>query len=67
MPREEVVGDICTSKLCLGIAYQAGHVWAASITRCPEEQDPTEWGWNILDRMIQPNWSDLEEASKACR
>ena len=48
-------------------AYQAGHVWAASISRCPEEQDPTKWGWKMVDGHIEPHWSDLEEASKECR
>ena len=50
-------------------ALQAGHIWFQSVIRMPELPDPAHWGWMRLDENSpwKPFWTDLPEASKACR
>ena len=50
-------------------ALQAGHVWFQSVIRTPELPDPKLWGWTRSDEKSswEPFWTDLPEASKACR
>ena len=47
--------------------YQAGHVWARSLEKCPNLPDVLLWGWTINDdNSISPFWTHLKEASTAC-
>ena len=42
-------------------------IWANSLSRCPEPMDPTKWGWKRVESSLEHYWSELPEASKACR
>lgn len=49
--------------------YQAGFIWGQTLTANPTVPSPEDWGWMRRERdsSLTPYWTDLPEASKACR
>ena len=46
--------------------YQGYHVWGQLIELNPDLPPPMDWGWKIEDNILQPLWTTLPEAAKAC-
>jgi hypothetical protein len=49
--------------------YQADHVWAKASEASPTLPSPGDWGWKWSenDGQWKPFWTELPEASVACR
>ena len=47
--------------------YQAGFVWAQSLSRIQELPPPQNWGWQDVEGNWHPLWTILPEVSKACQ
>ena len=55
------------SKHVLRSSYIAGYVWGQSIIANQVLPNPEEWGWKIVDGNFIPHWTDLPDATVACR
>lgn len=47
--------------------YQAGICWSQMTVLAPRLQSPSDWGWIKTDGRWNVHWTDLPQASKACR
>ncbi|KAK0052038.1 Pinin [Biomphalaria pfeifferi] len=52
---------------CKRAIYQGGHIWSQAHERQPVLLDPSDWGWQFMDRQWQPFWTVLPQASLTCR
>jgi hypothetical protein len=52
----------------MGIAvYQAVYCWGQKFITTPTLPSPDEWGWRQVDKIWEPRWTNLPEATDACR
>ena len=56
----------CLQKHILRSCYQATN-WSNALLKERPSLDPLDWGWMKTDKGFIPLWSDLPDASKACR
>jgi hypothetical protein len=52
---------------CKRAVYQGGHVWGQAHMAAPTLPDPSEWGWQFVDKKWQPFWTSFPQASSMCR
>ena len=56
----------CLQKHIFRSCYQAMNWFNALWKQCPH-LDPVVWGWKMSGKGFVPLWSDLPDASEACR
>ena len=47
--------------------YQASYIWAQALTPSPVLPNPVDWGYKLLDTVLIPYWTDLEDVTKTCK
>ena len=47
--------------------YQGGHIWGQASQPAPKLPNPSDWGWMFHNGQWLPHWSNLPQASVACR
>ena len=47
--------------------YSFFRIWNHSLLKKQPEEEPSNWGWILIDNIYQPLWMTQREASVECR